>query len=311
MRRWPCSGPTAPGSPPCSARSPGSAGPAPAGRCCSTGTPPTSGRRERRSPRCCSAPSCAGARSRPTRPPACGCAASAAPPPPHRAAPWLDALGIGHLAGRDARTLSGGEAQRVALARALAVAPRILLLDEPFSGLDATTRTDLLADLRAVLDDLDTAVVLVTHDRHEALALADRTALLVDGGIRQLGPTAQVLDHPADADCARLVGYTNLFPPAVTGRAELLVARPEHCRPLRPDDPAPPDDVCARGTVRRIVPLGGGTRVDVDPGSGGSPLACLVPAGGAVGLRRGQLLTVTVGSADLRAVAPAACASDR
>lgn len=219
-----------------------------------------------------------------------------------RAAPWLDALGIGHLAARDARTLSGGEAQRVAIARALAVAPRVLLLDEPFSGLDATTRTDLLADLRAVLDALDTAVVLVTHDRHEAHALADRTALLVGGGIRQHGPTARVLDHPADVDCARLVGYTNQFPPAVTGRAELHVARPEHCRPVRSDDGAPPGDTRARGTVRRIVALGGGTRVDLDPECGDGPLACLVPAGDEVRLRPGQRVTVTVDGTNLRAV---------
>ncbi|MBW0088545.1 ABC transporter ATP-binding protein [Pseudonocardia sp. KRD-184] len=221
-----------------------------------------------------------------------------------RSVPWLDALGVGHLAGRDARTLSGGEAQRVAIARALAVGPRVLLLDEPFAGLDATTRTDLVADLRAVLDDLDTATVLVTHDRHEAHALAGRTALLVAGRIRQHGPTARVLDRPADADCAQLVGCTNLLPPALTGRSGLLVARPEHCRPLRLDDAPPPGDVRVPGTVRRIVPLGAGVRIDVDPESGGRPLACLVPAGGAVGLQRGSPTAVTVANADLRAVPP-------
>lgn len=220
-----------------------------------------------------------------------------------RSAPWLDALGVGHLAGRDARTLSGGEAQRVAIARALAVGPRVLLLDEPFAGLDATTRTDLLADLRAVLDDLDTATVLVTHDRHEAHALAGYTALLVTGRIRQHGPTAQVLDQPADADCAQLVGYTNLFPPALTGRPELHVARPEHSRLLRLDDTALPDDICVRGTVRRIVPLGGGTRIDLDPESGGHPLTCLIPTGGEVDLQRGSTTSVIIGCSDLRAVA--------
>jgi tungstate transport system ATP-binding protein len=209
-----------------------------------------------------------------------------------RSAPWLDALGVGHLAARSARTLSGGEAQRVAIARALAVRPRVLLLDEPFAGLDATTRADLLADLHTVLAGLDTATVLVTHDRHEALALAGRTALLVGGRIRQLGPTGHVLDQPMDADCARLVGFTNVLPPAVTGRPQLLVARPEHCS--IGESPG----LRIEGAVRRIVPLGGATRVDVDTAAG--TLTCRAPE--ADGLEPGRTVAVAVAEADLRTI---------
>ncbi|GAA1278297.1 ABC transporter ATP-binding protein [Pseudonocardia aurantiaca] len=213
-----------------------------------------------------------------------------------RAEPWLAALGVAHLARRDARTLSGGEAQRVALARALAVEPRVLLLDEPFAGLDATTRVDLLADLRAVLDGLDAATLLVTHDRHEARALAGETALLVAGRIRQHGPTEVVLDAPSDAECARLVGFTNLFPPAVTGRDTLLAARPEHCRVLVGEPPA--GEVGVTGTVRRIVPLGGGTRVDVDTAAG--TVACTGPV--PAGLGPGRAVVVAVVPAEVRSI---------
>ncbi|MGB3438701.1 MAG: ABC transporter ATP-binding protein [Actinophytocola sp.] len=185
-----------------------------------------------------------------------------------RAEPWLTALGVAHLADRHAGTLSGGEAQRVALARALAVSPRVLLLDEPFAGLDATTRTDLLADLRAALDDQDAAVLLVTHDRVEARALADRTALLVRGEIRQLGATVRVLDAPADLECANLLGFTTHLPPALTGRDTMLVARPERCLPLPVDSPPPPDSISVDGVLRRMVPLGGAVRLDVDTTAG-------------------------------------------
>ncbi|SEG17752.1 tungstate transport system ATP-binding protein [Nonomuraea solani] len=203
-----------------------------------------------------------------------------------RAWPWIEALGLAPLAGRDARSLSIGEAQRVSITRALAVGPRVLLLDEPFSGLDGTTRADLLADLRAALAGRPTATILVTHDRQEALALAEDTALLIDGRIRQHGPTAEVLDHPSDADTARLLGYTNLLPPALTGRTHTLAARPEHTRlvlgpsdvPDVPDGPSdvpdgPADEVF--GTLRRTVALGIATRVDVDTSSG--LLTCLHP----------------------------------
>jgi ABC-type sulfate/molybdate transport systems ATPase subunit len=214
------------------------------------------------------------------------------------ALPWLRALGIAHLADRDARTLSGGEVQRVALARALAVRPRVLLLDEPFTGLDHATRADLLADLAPLLGG-DVATVLVTHDRQEAAALAGRAALLVAGELRQAGPVAEVLDRPADADCARVLGYTNLLPPALTGRAGLLAARPEHTA-VHTGSAGEPELLSVRGVLRRVVPLGTGTRLDLRAVADGTPLsgvttADVLPAPGAV-------LTASVAEEHLRSV---------
>jgi ABC-type sulfate/molybdate transport systems ATPase subunit len=207
-----------------------------------------------------------------------------------RARPWLSALGVAHLADQNARTLSGGEAQRIAIARALAVEPRVLLLDEPFTGLDATSRADLIADLRTVLNGLGAAVLLVTHDREEARALADRTALLIAGHLRQVGKTAHVLDAPADPECATLLGFTTRFAPHLTGAGELIVARPERCQLLDPGASPPPNAIVVPGTVRRTVPLGGTTRVDVDTAA--EPVAVLTTA--EVTAVRGQPVRVAV-----------------
>ncbi|MQA14264.1 MAG: ATP-binding cassette domain-containing protein [Pseudonocardiaceae bacterium] len=221
-----------------------------------------------------------------------------------RAEPWLHRLGAADLADRDARGLSGGETQRVALARALAVGPRVLILDEPFAALDATTRTDLIADLQVVLADLGTATILVTHDRDEAAALADRTALLVDGSLRQIGATSTVLDQPADADCARLVGFTNVLPPELTGLRGTVVARPEHCTPVPPGDSPPPDTFVTRGRVDRTVPLGGVTRIDVSTDAGS--LACLVTGEAPDGITPGATVAVAVAAERSRTVHDAA-----
>jgi len=113
-----------------------------------------------------------------------------------RASAWLDRLGVGHLAGRHARELSGGEAQRVSLARALALSPRLLMLDEPFSPLDALTRSALLHDLRGMLAETGTTALLVTHDVTELAHLADRVLVLEAGRIVQAGTPAEVLAEP-------------------------------------------------------------------------------------------------------------------
>ena len=134
-------------------------------------------------------------------------------PPETRAAAvgrWLERLAIAPLAGRRARTLSGGEAQRVALARALVLAPDVLLLDEPFAGLDQPSRGTLIADLGAVLRSERVTTVLVTHDRAEALALADRVAVLMQGTIHQIDTTARVFQAPVSEEVARFVGVETI-----------------------------------------------------------------------------------------------------
>jgi len=127
---------------------------------------------------------------------------------------WLERLGIAPLRDQRARTLSGGQAQRVALARALVLEPEVLLLDEPFAGLDAPTRAELLPDLGAILRYDRVTTVLVTHDRGEAQALGDRVAVLMDGRIVQIDATARVFHAPVSEAVARFIGVETL----VTGR---------------------------------------------------------------------------------------------
>jgi molybdate transport system ATP-binding protein len=134
-------------------------------------------------------------------------------------------LHISELLDRRPGQLSGGQRQRVALARALAPAPRLLLLDEPLSALDAPTRESLRGELRALLQSARVPSVVVTHDRVEALALGDRIAVLAEGAIRQVGPVHEVFSAPADLVVARVVGTENVTPARITGRdAGLVVA---------------------------------------------------------------------------------------
>jgi ABC-type sugar transport system ATPase subunit len=122
----------------------------------------------------------------------------------------LERLNVAHLADRPAGALSGGEQQRVSLARALAIDPAVLLLDEPAAGLDAQSRSAFFADLEQALADRTTTVVQVSHRAEEALRLADRVVVLVDGRVRQIGSPDVLNRFPADAGVAALVGYENL-----------------------------------------------------------------------------------------------------
>ena len=133
-------------------------------------------------------------------------------------------LRVEPLLGRRISMLSGGERQRVALARALAPRPRLLLLDEPLSALDAPTREELRGELRALLHHLGIPSILVTHDRVEALALGDRLAVLVDGAVRQVGPgRARSSALPPTPAVARVVGTENVLPVRVAGSEGGLV----------------------------------------------------------------------------------------
>jgi tungstate transport system ATP-binding protein len=144
-----------------------------------------------------------------------------------RVTEWLEQLGIAHLAERQARTLSGGEAQRAALARALVLEPELLLLDEPFSALDQPTREALIEDMGRILRRRRATAVLVTHDRGEAQALGDRVAVVLGGRLLQVDQAAQVFRAPASEEVARFVGVETLLEcrvRAVTGGLAILEA---------------------------------------------------------------------------------------
>jgi molybdopterin-binding protein len=136
---------------------------------------------------------------------------------------WLDRLGVGHLADRQARTLSGGEAQRVSLARAFAIEPDVLLLDEPFAALDPPTRMDLLSLLQDLLRQAGCTTVFVTHDREEAIRLGDRVAVMIGGRVAQIGRMAEVFGRPASEQVARFVGVETVLDGRVIGEQDGLL----------------------------------------------------------------------------------------
>jgi iron(III) transport system ATP-binding protein len=123
----------------------------------------------------------------------------------------LEMVGLGALAKRMPHELSGGEQQRAALARALARRPELLLLDEPFSSLDATLRSSVREEVSALLHRQGTTTVLVTHDQEEALSLAGSVAVLRDGTIIQQGSPAEIYGAPVDARLAGFLGDANLI----------------------------------------------------------------------------------------------------
>lgn len=159
---------------------------------------------------------------------------------------WLDLLRIEHLAERYPHELSGGQKQRVAIARALASEPTLLLLDEPFSNLDAPLREALRDELSALYAALGVTVVHVTHDRAEAMGTAERVLVFAGGRLRQDGPPQEVYRNPMDATVATLLGAANLIPGRVEARGPRELLRAGALELLAPRGPARPDD---RGMV--------------------------------------------------------------
>jgi len=123
----------------------------------------------------------------------------------------LDLIGLQDLALRYPHQLSGGQQQRVALARALAIRPAVVLLDEPFSSLDASLRVELRQDVARILRESSTTALLVTHDQDEALSLADLVAVLRDGKIAQCATPQDLYAKPVDDELARFIGEANFL----------------------------------------------------------------------------------------------------
>lgn len=161
----------------------------------------------------------------------------------------LERMRLTRLADRYPAELSGGQQQRVAIARALAAEPQVLLLDEPFSGLDTAVREHLQQELRHLQNELGLIVLYVTHSLEDAFAIGHRLALITEGQVEQIGPIDEVFRRPATSQAAAILGVRNLF------RARVLEATPDslvldwHGFPIA----APPQTVAVGDTVNAYI----------------------------------------------------------
>jgi iron(III) transport system ATP-binding protein len=187
-----------------------------------------------------------------------------------RAEAALTQVGMAGMAGVHPHMLSGGQQQRVALARALAPQPRVMLLDEPFSGLDVTLRHQVRDEALHVLKESGAATLMVTHDPEEAMFMADRVALMRDGRLEQMGTPSELYSAPVNNFVAAFFGEVNRIPAVVRdghvatplgaldaghlsdGAAVEVLVRPEALR-LQPAGAAPSDAAPARVLTARLL----------------------------------------------------------
>jgi len=213
----------------------------------------------------------------------------------------LDRVGLLGFADTYPHLLSGGEQQRVALIRALAPKPKIILMDEPFSGLDNRLRDDIRDETLAILKDEGAAVLLVTHEPDEAMRMADKIALMRDGQIVQMGAPYNIYNAPKDREAAAFFSNINVIKGVVKG-AQVdtpfgaflapghddgtpveIVIRPQHLKldfdrqgkgPL----PTETDGVPARGCIKRARFMGNETLVEMEMDHDGTLLHATIPA---------------------------------
>jgi len=173
----------------------------------------------------------------------------------------LDLVGLAHLAGSKPKKLSGGQQQRVALARAIAIKPKLLLLDEPLSNLDARLRVQMRAEIRRIQSETGLTVVLVTHDQDEALEMSDDMVLMRAGRIMQQGSPQDVFRGPANRFVADFLGYEN-FVTTADGRA--IAIRPEHLEVSAATPAGSADGLRLMGTITDVAFRGVDLLVTVD-----------------------------------------------
>lgn len=205
----------------------------------------------------------------------------------------LDMVGLGHLLKRKPRALSGGQQQRVALARAIAIRPKLLLLDEPLSNLDARLRVRMRSEIRRIQHETGLTVVLVTHDQQEALEMSDEMVLMREGTILQQGPPPELFGNPANQFVAEFLGYENF----IHTRDGIITVRPEHLRVLAgaPSGEAADDGISLDGTVTDVAYRGVDDVITVktQDTSGEAVLQSVVRVDDGIHLSPGSRVTVT------------------
>ena len=221
-----------------------------------------------------------------------------------RSAELLELVGLSTHANHYPYQLSGGQQQRVALARALAISPKVLLLDEPLSALDAKVRTQLREEIRRIQMELGTTTLFVTHDQEEALSIADRVGVMRNGQLEQIAAPAELYDRPSTSFVAEFVGLTNpisgkvsggtveilggvvkTLPGSITSGAGLALVRPESIDVALSDS--------SDATVFSASFLGASCRLSISL-SDGSRVTAQVPSPDAVGLHAGARVKVSL-----------------
>ncbi len=232
-----------------------------------------------------------------------------------RADDLLVLVGLAKVADRYPHQLSGGQQQRVAIARALAIEPKVLLLDEPLSALDALVRTQLRYEIRGLQQRLGITTLFVTHDQAEALSIADRVGVMNAGRLEQLDTPENIYRHPATAFVAEFVGAMNRLPGRLGEKGEVQVLgerltalNADGRRPgtpiealLRPEAIAVVTDAAGAGEITQRTFLGSSVRLEVmlDGGQRVVVESSSHDAGGAVGTRVGlKILGESVTIAD-------------
>jgi iron(III) transport system ATP-binding protein len=192
----------------------------------------------------------------------------------------LSAVHLGALAERLPAAMSGGQQQRIGLARAMVISPRLLLMDEPLSNLDAKLRVELREEIRDIQKRVDIATIYVTHDQEEALAISDRICVMSAGNIEQIGTPQEIYGNPQTLFVANFVGTLNTLP-AGEARAKLLAdlglhtpsgahwtVRPERLSLLDEGQSARAGAVALAGSVSKFIYLGREAHVLVDTPAG-------------------------------------------
>ncbi len=208
----------------------------------------------------------------------------------------LGQMKMAEFSSRRPAQLSGGQQQRVALARALVNRPRVLLLDEPLSALDANLRRHMQLELKTLQREVGITFVFVTHDQEEAMTLSDRIALLKSGRMEQIDTPREIYQHPSTAYAATFIGQTNILAAGVAGGVAaigplrwacrlpdgeaLFSLRPEHIRLAETREVPAPGTIRLPATVRRQVFHGASELVELDCGEGLILSARVSSAGG-------------------------------